>query len=61
MALKKIAHCRPDYVLSDVLMPKMSGLELAIPIHQKYPLTKITLFSGQAGIYRSGFAQARPM
>ena len=50
MALEKIAHCRPDYVLSDVLMPKMNGLELAIAIRQKYPSTKITLFSGQAGI-----------
>jgi hypothetical protein len=28
----------------------MNGLELAIAIRQMYPLTRITLFSGQAGI-----------
>jgi CheY-like chemotaxis protein len=50
MALEKVAHCRPDYLLSDVLMPKMNGLELAIAIRQMYPSTRITLFSGQAGI-----------
>lgn len=50
MALEKVVHCRPDYLLSDVLMPRMNGLELAIAIRQMYPLTRITLFSGQAGI-----------
>lgn len=49
-ALEKVAHCRPDYLLSDVLMPKMNGVELAIPIQKMYPSTRITLFSGQAGI-----------
>jgi CheY-like chemotaxis protein len=50
MALEKIARLRPDYVLSDVLMPKMNGVELAIAIRKMYPSTRITLFSGQAGI-----------
>ena len=49
-ALEKVAHCRPDYLLSDVLMPKMNGVELAIAIQKMYPSTRITLFSGQAGI-----------
>ena len=49
-ALERVAHCRPDYLLSDVLMPKMNGVELAITIQKMYPSTKITLFSGQAGI-----------
>ena len=49
-ALEIIADCRPDYLLSDVLMPKMNGVELAITIRQMYPSTRITLFSGQAGI-----------
>ncbi len=49
-ALEKIAHRRPDYVLSDVLMPRMNGVELAIAIRKMYPSTRITLFSGQAGI-----------
>jgi CheY-like chemotaxis protein len=50
MALEKVAHCQPDHLLSDVLMPKMNGVELAIAIRKMYPSTKITLFSGQAGI-----------
>jgi CheY-like chemotaxis protein len=50
MALGKVAHRRPDYLLCDVLMPKMNGVELAIAIRKMYPSTRITLFSGQAGI-----------
>jgi CheY-like chemotaxis protein len=49
-ALEKIARRRPDYVLSDVLMPQMNGVELAIAIRKMYPSTRIMLFSGQAGI-----------
>ena len=49
-ALEKVAHHRPDYLLSDVLMPKMNGVELAIAIRKMYPSTRIMLFSGQAGI-----------
>ena len=49
-ALEKVAHQRPDYLLSDVVMPKMNGVELAIAIKKKYPTTRIMLFSGQAGI-----------
>lgn len=49
-ALEKIANRRPDYLLSDVLMPQMNGVELAIAIRKMYPATRIMLFSGQAGI-----------
>jgi CheY-like chemotaxis protein len=49
-ALEKVARHRPDYLLSDVLMPKMNGVELAIAIRKMYPSTRIMLFSGQAGI-----------
>lgn len=31
-------------------MPAMNGMELAIAITKMYPVTKILLFSGQAGI-----------
>lgn len=39
---------RPDIVLSDVLMPRMSGVELGIQLRNEFPDIKIFLFSGQA-------------
>lgn len=49
-ALAAAARFRPDYLLSDVLMPRMNGAELAIAIRETSPATKILLFSGQVGI-----------
>ncbi|HEV2579022.1 MAG TPA: response regulator [Acidobacteriaceae bacterium] len=40
-------HC-PDLVLSDVLMPKVDGVEAAIEIRKHCPETRIVLFSGQS-------------
>jgi CheY-like chemotaxis protein len=39
----------PDLLLSDVMMPELSGVDLAIQIRERYPDCKILLFSGQAG------------
>ena len=49
-ALETTATFRPDYLLTDIMMPAMNGIELAIAITKMYPATKIMLFSGQAGI-----------
>ena len=49
-ALEAARLFHPDYLLSDVLMPKMNGVELAIAIKKMHPAAKIVLFSGQAGI-----------
>ena len=49
-ALEAVARFHPDYLLSDVLMPRMNGVELAIAIQKMFPSARILLFSGQAGI-----------
>jgi DNA-binding NtrC family response regulator len=38
----------PDLLLSDVVMPGLSGVDLAIQFKEKYPNCKVLLFSGQA-------------
>jgi CheY-like chemotaxis protein len=38
----------PDLLISDVAMPGISGIELAIRMRAQYPTCKILLFSGQA-------------
>jgi CheY-like chemotaxis protein len=48
--LKVAAELKPDYLLADVLMPVMNGVEFAIAITKISPQTKILLFSGQVGI-----------
>jgi CheY-like chemotaxis protein len=50
-ALEKAARFRPDWILTDVLMPRMNGVELAIAIRKNYPSAGILLLSGQAGIF----------
>jgi CheY-like chemotaxis protein len=39
----------PDLLISDVKMPQLSGIDLAIRIREQCPRCKILLFSGQAG------------
>jgi DNA-binding NtrC family response regulator len=44
----------PDLLISDVAMPGISGVDLAIQMRAQYPACKILLFSGQASVNESG-------
>jgi CheY-like chemotaxis protein len=39
---------QPDMLISDVVMPGTTGIEVAIQVRSNLPLCKILLFSGQA-------------
>jgi DNA-binding NtrC family response regulator len=39
----------PDYLIADIVMPEMTGIELAIAIKSGIPTCKILLFSGKLG------------
>lgn len=47
-AIEAARRSSPELILSDVLMPKVDGVEAAIAIQQFLPETRIILFSGQA-------------
>jgi CheY-like chemotaxis protein len=47
-ALKSAAMSAPNLLISDVVMPELSGIELAIQIVALCPDCKVLLFSGQA-------------
>ena len=39
----------PDYLISDIIMPGMNGIELAMAMQDVAPGCKVLLFSGQIG------------
>jgi DNA-binding response OmpR family regulator len=47
-ALESALLMPPELLISDVVLPGMSGIELAISIKRIFPDCKIILFSGQA-------------
>jgi CheY-like chemotaxis protein len=47
-AIELLETFLPDLVIADVIMPGMSGIEVAIIVRNKFPKCKILLFSGQA-------------
>lgn len=47
-ALAECEATKPELVISDVVMPGMTGIEMAIVIKKRHPSCKILLFSGQA-------------
>jgi DNA-binding NtrC family response regulator len=48
-AIDSARDCCPDLVISDVVMPKLNGVDTVLAIRERCPSTKILLFSGQAG------------
>ena len=48
-ALEMALEIIPDVVLTDVVMPQMNGVQLAIEIRKSLPSVGIILLSGQAG------------
>ena len=47
-ALEHDRTVHPDVLISDVVMPEMTGVELAIAVTETVPGCKVLLFSGQA-------------
>ncbi len=39
----------PDYLITDIMMPGMNGVELAHHLQQEVPACKVLLFTGQSG------------
>jgi DNA-binding NtrC family response regulator len=48
LAIELARSSPPDVVLSDVIMPGMTGIELGIKIREMLPQCRVILFSGQA-------------
>jgi DNA-binding NtrC family response regulator len=38
----------PDYLISDVMMPQLNGIDLGVQFKAIYPQCRVLLFSGQA-------------
>lgn len=47
-ALAAARRDQPDLLISDVVMPELSGVDLAIQLKEQCPSCKVLLFSGQA-------------
>lgn len=47
-ALEAVRLDAPDLLITDVVMPLLSGIELAIQVRELCPDCKVLLFSGQA-------------
>lgn len=47
-ALSAASSNKPNLLITDVVMPKMTGIELAIRFRKEHPDCKVLLFSGQS-------------
>jgi DNA-binding NtrC family response regulator len=50
LALEAARSDAPDLLISDIVMPQLSGIELAIQIQRDCPDCRVILFSGQANL-----------
>jgi DNA-binding response OmpR family regulator len=50
-ALSACEIAKPDCIITDVSMPGMSGIDLAVQIKERFPACTILLFSGQAATF----------
>ena len=48
MAIEMARNFYPDMLITDVVMPGISGIEAAIKVREMLPACKVLLFSGQA-------------
>ena len=48
-AFVRALSCPPDVVITDVMMPGMTGIELAVALRRSGQNCRILLFSGQSG------------
>jgi DNA-binding response OmpR family regulator len=48
LALAAAENVPPDLLITDVMMPEMTGIDLAIRLRDHYPECKVLLFSGKA-------------
>jgi DNA-binding NtrC family response regulator len=48
-ALQAAKDSPPDHLISDIVMPGLNGIDLAIAMQLEAPRCKILLFSGQLG------------
>lgn len=50
-ALSACEIAKPECIISDVAMPGMNGIDLAMQIRERFPACTILLFSGQAATF----------
>lgn len=48
-ALRSAETQCPDFLITDVMMPQLNGIDLGVQFKAIYPRCRILLFSGQAG------------
>jgi DNA-binding response OmpR family regulator len=45
-AIAAARECPPDLLVSDIEMPEMNGVDLALRLRQSHPKNRVILFSG---------------